>query len=100
MKLYCGKLEYEYFNYEIEKAIKGLIFWSYILTKERKESSPDEEIIQTAEITLKDLMEDCEKLKIPNWVGNGAMQFGRDNDLRSVYIMDFFTKSKYSQKAM
>ncbi len=96
--LYCGKLRYDV-TPASKSALEGLIYWTHVLKLERAEKEPNEYAIKEADLSIKDMMNECEALGVPNWVGNGAIQYGETHDLRSVYIHDFFTKSQYSEKA-
>lgn len=46
--------------------------------------------------TIGDLMKEMESLNIPNWLGNAALAWGREHDLRDEYLKEFFTKSIYA----
>lgn len=48
--------------------------------------------------TIGDWMKTMESLNIPNWLGNAALDWGREHDLRDESLKDFFTKSIYAFK--
>lgn len=96
-KLHCGQLDYEV-TPEAKKAIDGLMYWTHV--KELESNGNDVHSLNSAKSNLIDMMNACERLGVPNWVGNGAMQFARDNDLRNHYLSEFYEKSIYSENAM
>lgn len=110
--LYCGKLEYEV-TPEVQKVLEGAMYWSHcekldsaelrIAEKPDSKYTPDEiaelrRSVEQAQFAVRDRMNEMEKLGVPNWVGNGALAFGKDNDLRVHYMSEFFEKSKYSKE--
>lgn len=110
--LYCGKLEYEV-TPEVQKVLEGAMYWSHcekldtaelrIAEKPDSKYTPKEiaelrRSVEQAQLTIRDRMDEMEKLGVPNWVGNGALAFGKDNDLRDHYMSEFFEKSKYSKE--
>ena len=96
-KLHCGQLDYEV-TPEAKKAIDGLMYWTHV--KELESKSGNVHAFNKANQSVADMMNSCEKLGVPNWVGNGAMQFAKDNDLRNHYLSEFYEKSIYSENAM
>ena len=96
-KLHCGHLDYEVTS-EAKKAIDGLMYWTHV--KELESVSGNIHALNDANKSIADMMKACERLGVPNWVGNGAMQFARDNDLRKHYLSEFYEKSVYSESAM
>ena len=46
---------------------------------------------------LIDFMKKMEEQGVPNWVGNGAMEWARNNDLRQHSTREFFEKSVYAR---
>lgn len=52
--------------------------------------------IQNERESVQDFMAQMAALKVPNWVGNGAIQWARDLDLRTGSIGRFFTHSRYA----
>lgn len=95
--LYCGKLSYKV-SPEAQKALEGLMYWSHVEKLEALEKNPDVHALKNANDCIGLAMDECEKLKVPNWVGNGAMAWAIKNDLRENYAEDFFTKSSYAKK--
>lgn len=110
--LYCGKLEYEV-TPEVQKVLEGAMYWSHcekldsaelrIAEKPDSKYTPEEiaelrHSVEQAQLTIRDRMDEMEKLGVPNWVGNGALAFGKDNDLRDHYMSEFFEKGKYSKE--
>lgn len=66
---------------------------SYI--KQRLQQARD--TVKEDELSLRDCMTKMQdEFKIPNWIGNAAIQWAKENDLRIHYMSDFFTKSKYA----
>lgn len=107
-----GKLQYEV-TPEVQKVLEGAMYWSHcqkLDTQElhiaEKEGSgyTEEEIkklrfdVEGCDVTIRDIMNKMDELNVPNWVGNGALAFGRDNDLRNHYMSEFFESGKYSEK--
>ena len=91
-ELHCGHLSYEV-TPQVQKTIEGLMYWVHCENLEESEPQPDVHSLKEAQESIKDMMDCCEKLKVPNWVGNGAIQFARENDLRSHYMSEYFAKS-------
>lgn len=109
----------ENFRYEVtpdvQKLLEGVMFRSNCLEKDKKERDAVELCIskgmnvENAEetlnelehrikehkLTMRDLMEDMEKKNVPNWVGNGAIAFGKNNDLATTYMSQFFRSEPY-----
>ena len=52
--------------------------------------------VEEDKLSLKNAMLGMEKEHIPNWVGNGAMEWAKIHDLRAHNISDFFIRSKYA----
>lgn len=96
-KLHCGRLDYEVTS-EVKKAIDGLMYWTHV--KELEAKSGNVHAFNESNRNVSDMMNYCEKLGVPNWVGNGAMQFARENDLKEHYLSEFYEKSVYSESAM
>lgn len=111
--LHCGSLSYDV-TPEAKKAIEGLMYWthcikldeselaSYVGELSKEENAALTELnanLKDEKASVKDMMDECEKQGVPNWVGNGAMQFARDNDLRGHYMNEFFEKSQYAEKS-
>lgn len=95
--LYCGHCSYG-ITPEVNKALEGLMYWTYEERMERASKNPDKKYLDNADLSIRQMMNRCEELGVPNWVGNGAIEFARDNDLKAHYMSEFFTKSAYAEK--
>jgi len=96
-KLYCGKLSFDV-SPEAQKALEGLMYWVHVKKLESRKKEPNVHAIKNASECIGLAMKDCEKLKVPNWVGNGAIAWACNNDLREHYSEEFFTKSANEQR--
>lgn len=109
--LCCGEHTYEV-TPEAKKAIESAIYWTHCERLDRQELQsaklPDssysaeaiadlENTVEQERLTLSDAMKAMEKAGVPNWVGNGAMEWARNNNLKEHHIEDFFEKSDYSK---
>ena len=110
--LHCGQLSYEV-TPQVQKVLEGVMYWVHCEKLDsaelRQAEKPDsgytqEEVaklrhdVEQCSETIRDRMNEMEKLGVPNWVGNGAMAWAKDNDLRSHYMSEFFEKSRYAQR--
>lgn len=111
--LYCGDKSYEV-TPEVRRTLEAVMYWEHYLTLDiaelqvAKESVKEHEEngtysaytaddvkqlqyeIEQENLTVHDIMNIMEKQKVPNWVGNDAMAFGRTHDLRETYASQFF----------
>jgi hypothetical protein len=118
-RLQCGSgspLHYDVTK-KAEAVIRGAMYWSHCLMLDTREYEAAKgnraargnesryteadlnelkHIIDNEQDTLYDLMSQMEELHVPNWVGNGAMQWAKDHDLREHYMQGFFTTSQYA----
>ena len=109
--LHCGKLQYEV-TPEVQKTLEGVMYWTHCEKLDRQElawKEKDERFgadviaqlrhdIKQAHLTIGDLMTKMEEQGVPNWVGNGAMEWARNNDLREHSSKEFFEKSVYARE--
>ena len=116
--LQCGHFRYEV-TPEVQKVLEGIMYWEHckkldseelrIAEKDRnnngeKSKYSEQEIadlrhaVDEEQASCLDFMERMEKLGVPNWVGNGAMEWARTHDLRRYYFRDFFEDSNYAVK--
>lgn len=119
--LYCGEMSYEV-TPKAEKAIEGVMYWTHcekLDSAELREAEKafkkheqtgeyckytQEEInqlrheVEQEHLSIGDMMNAMEKEGVPNWVGNGAMEWARNHDLREHHMSDFFEKSAYAKK--
>lgn len=87
----CGHLSYTVAaGTPIYTALAGCIFWAFVQKMEGSTEKTRADISEFAEKAL--------AMGAPGWIVNGAIAFGTNNDLRRVYISDFFTRSKYAAK--
>lgn len=117
--LYCGDKSYEV-TPEVQKTLEAVMYWEHCLKLDRAELQVAEKSVKEHEengtysaytaddvkqlqyeieqenLSVKDRMNEMEKQKVPNWVGNAAMEFGRTHDLRETYASQFFEKSQYA----
>lgn len=109
--LYNGKMKYEV-TPSVQRVLESVAYWNHCERLDRAElreaEKPNsgysiEEInrlsndVKECELSIRDRMNEMERLGVPNWVGNAAMAFGRENDLRVHYMSEFFEKGKYSK---
>ena len=116
--LQCGHFRYEV-TPEVQKVLEGIMYWEHckrldseelrVAEKDRKSngeksSYTEQDIanlrhaVEEEQASCIDFMNRMEKLNVPNWVGNGAMEWARTHDLRKYYFNDFFEKSQYAAK--
>lgn len=110
--MYCGKHEYDV-SIEAKHALEGTIYWEYeyeccvadLEYARQKGDCTPEEInnleyeIERALKTVHFNMEKMDKCDIPNWLGNAALQWGRDFDRNNRDLYAFFHTSQYSEMA-
>lgn len=120
--LHCGELKYEV-TPEVQKTLEAVMYWTHCEKLDRTElqgaekdkrdaereggkpAYSDEEIAQLQnavheeELSVREFMEKMDKQNVPNWVGNGAMEWARNNDLREHSVREFFENSRYAEKA-
>ncbi len=112
--LYNGTMKYGVTE-KVQKVLEGIMYFEHCKRIDSAELARAEGVdrakytdaerqelqhaVNEEEASILDKMEQMEKLGVPNWVGNGAMQFGRENDLRVHYMSEFFERGKYSEKA-
>ena len=100
-----GHLKYDVYG-RVERILISVIYWSaeeYLCREEqrianRKDSRyTDAEklkvwhCVQQAEQSVKGLMEDMEYYGVPNWVGNAALHWHYNHDLKRESIDDFWS---------
>lgn len=119
--LYCGDKKYEV-TPETQKTLEGIMYWSHCENldstelraaeqqkrdSEREGHKPAYTDAEIAELqyavkgekeSVRDFMKKMDEQHIPNWVGNGAMEWARNNDLREHCFKEFFEKSVYAKK--
>ena len=104
---------------QAEATLRGLIYWIYSVKINRQEYRlgvedrrqrgsmslyTDEKLleikqrIERAHEAVCDHMAQMATLKIPNWVGNGAIQWAKNLDLHANSIGGFFTLSRYAMR--
>ncbi len=120
--LHCGELQYEV-TPDVEKTLKGVMYWTSCESLDRAElheaevnkrerekigripAYTDFEIeylrnaVRDEELSVRDFMSKMEKQCVPNWVGNAAMEWARNNDLRQHDFREFFEGSVYAKKS-
>ena len=108
--LHCGSKKYEV-TPEVQRTLEGVMYWTHCEQLDRRElawKEKDERFgedviaqlrhdVEQAHLTIGDLMNKMEEQGVPNWVGNGAMEWARTHDLREHYMSEFFEKSQYSK---
>lgn len=108
--LYCGKLKYDVTN-KVFEVLRGVMHWADVEETTLKElnnairTGKDQATIAELEYevsesrkSLRDYMDKMNELNVPNWVGNGCIEFGKTKREKELYFSDFFTKGKYSKK--
>lgn len=118
--LHCGELKYE-ITPEVQKTLEAVMYWEHCLRldsaelqgaeknkreserEDRKPAYTEEEInelrhaVEQERLSCGDFMKKMEEQGVPNWVGNGAMEWARNNDLRQHSTREFFEKSVYAR---
>ena len=116
--LQCGNFQYEV-TPEAQKVLEGIMYWEHckrLDSEELRAAEKDKKIngkkspyseqdisnlrhaVEEEQASCVDFMTRMDKLNVPNWVGNGAMEWARTHDLRKHYFSDFFEKSVYAAK--
>lgn len=108
--LYCGKFKYDVTN-EVFEVLRGVMHWADVEETTLKQlndavrTGKDQEIITNlkyelseSQKSLRDYMDKMDELNVPNWVGNGCIEFGKTKREKELYFSDFFTKGKYSKR--
>lgn len=116
--LHCGELSYEV-TPEVQKTLEGVMYWCHCekldsaelraaekdkAEKGDKSAYSDEEIqklkyeVEQEHLSIGDFMDKMEQQGVPNWVGNGAMDWAVNNDLREHSFREFFKDSDYAEK--
>ena len=119
--LHCGSLQYEV-KPEVRKTLEAVMYWEHCLRLDKAElqgaeknkrecerdggkpAYSDEEIaelrhaVEQERLSCGDFMTKMEEQGVPNWVGNGAMEWARNNDLRQHNFREFFENSIYARK--
>ncbi len=116
--LKCGELSYEV-TPEVQKTLEGVMYWCHCekldsaelraAEKDRKERGEksaysDEEIqnlkheVEQEHLSIGDFMDKMNEQDVPSWVGNGAMDWVLNHDLRKHSFQEFFENSVYAEK--